>query len=115
MVRYYRKKQNENHNYSKDDLNQALEEVKGGRMTVNKASKLYNIPYPTIYTNLKRTRGAKKSFKGRLTALSRQEEELTNGIATLQKWGFGLSRKEIIELVGQYVRDNNLHTPFTWH
>lgn len=113
MVRCYRKKQNGNPSYTTDDLTKAVEDVTSGRMTIYKASKLYHIPYPTIYTNVKGTRGAKKDFKGRLTALGReQEEELANGIATLEKWGFGLSRKEVIELVAQYVKEHQLRTPF---
>jgi hypothetical protein len=33
-------------------------------------------------------------------------------VKTLAKLGFGLSRKEILELVGQFVRTNKVKTPF---
>nr|CAI5868906.1 unnamed protein product [Callosobruchus analis] len=33
-------------------------------------------------------------------------------IKTLAKWGFGLSRKEILELVGDFVCKNDIKTPF---
>lgn len=30
----------------------------------------------------------------------------------MEKWGFGLSRSEIITLVGDFVTINNIKTPF---
>lgn len=61
---------------------------------------------------MKGTRGKSQS-QGRCTAIPTEEEKmLANGLKTLEKWGWGLSRKEVLELVGCYVRRNNIDTPF---
>ncbi|KAI4466385.1 helix-turn-helix psq domain [Holotrichia oblita] len=99
--------------YNKDDIKVAVRAIKSGRMTIYKASRTYNIPYATIYSHTKGTRGMKKANKGRLTVLTQeQEEELAAGITTLEKWGFGLSKKEVLQMVADFVKENEIKTPF---
>jgi hypothetical protein len=113
MVRHYVKKNTQVPSYSNETLLLALQEIKSGRITLYKASKLYDIPYPTLYTRVKGLRGKICKNKGRPQQLPIEEEtKLANGIKTLEKWGFGLSRKEVLELVGKYVSANNLQTCF---
>lgn len=112
MVRSYKRKGNDP-SYNKDDIKVAVRAIKSGRMTIYKASRTYNIPYATIYSHTKGTRGMKKANKGRLTVLTQeQEEELAAGITTLEKWGFGLSKKEVLQMVADFVKENEIKTPF---
>ncbi|CAB3251132.1 unnamed protein product [Arctia plantaginis] len=113
MVRNYVKKKETGPKYSEDKLNRALEEIQASRLTIHRASTLYGIPFLTLYSRIKGTRGAIKKAKGRRTALAESiENVLATSIKTLAKWGFGLSRKEIFELVGHFVTKNDLQTPF---
>lgn len=113
MVRVYKRKRADQENYSPDDLKTAVREVSQGRMTIYRAVRIYSIPYSTLYCQVKGTRGKIKKAKGRTTALPEVEEKkLVEGLATLEKWGFALTRKELLELVGKYVNLNKLKTPF---
>jgi len=31
----------------------------------------------------------------------------------MEKWGFSVSRKEVLEKIGWYVKENKIPTPFT--
>lgn len=113
MVRTYKRRKADQENYSPDDLKVAVREVSEGRMTIYRAVRLYSIPYSTIYCQVKGTRGRIKRGKGRTTALpTAEEEKLVNRLAILEKWGFALTRKELLELVGKYVNMNKVKTPF---
>lgn len=110
MVRnYIRKNTKTTETYNGAILQQAGGEVKSGTTTVYRASKTYNIPYLTLYTNVKGTREAISKQNGRPTCLSSTEEtKLAEGLKTMEKWGFGLSRQEVLELVGKYVKSNGI-------
>lgn len=113
MVRNYIKKRSEQPKYSTEKLERALDEIRARTLTIHKASVVYNIPFSTLYCRSKGLRGSVKKSKGRSTALSQDvENTLATSVKTLARWGFGLTRKEIMELVGQYVNTNNLSTPF---
>jgi transposase len=112
MVRVYKRKK-EDPSYSLQNLKAAVYDVKVGRMTVFKAAREHNIPYSTIYTHAKGIRGIKSTTKGRPTVLSVDDErKLVLCLKTLEQWGFGLIRKELLEKVGQFVRKNHIDTPF---
>lgn len=84
-----------------------------GRRTIYGASKQFKIPYVTLYSRIKGIRGKKKHNKGRPTNIPITEEmKLANGLRTLEKWGFGLSRKEVFELVGKFINENKIKTNF---
>lgn len=111
MVRNYVKKTTPN--YTKEILTEALAEIEAGRMTVYRASKHYKIPKNTIHDRIRGKSGKKSDSRGRNTVLSHENEKrLADGILTLEKYGFGLSRKEMLLLVGQFVKKNGLITPF---
>lgn len=114
MVRTYIKKPNAaDPKYTKEDLTSAINEVNKGQSTIYGASKRYKIPYVTLHSRIKGIRGKKKENKGRPTSIPIAEElKLANGLKTLEKWGFGLSRKEVFEVVGKFVRENNIKTNF---
>lgn len=112
MVRHYVRKSNRS-NYSSQKLEEAINDVRSGRKNAYNASKKYGIPLSTLLDRLKGRRGAKSKSLGRSTALSKRDEmRLASGLLTMEKYGFGLSRKEVLELTGQYVQTNKIKNPF---
>ncbi|XP_072395036.1 uncharacterized protein [Diabrotica undecimpunctata] len=113
MVRCYKRKTSNEGKYSAADLNAAMSDVLAGRTSIYKAAKLYKIPYVTLYSRVKGRRGAVKATKGRPTSISSADEvRLANGLKTMEKWGYGLSRKEVLEIVGNFVKTNHIETNF---
>lgn len=114
MVRtYIKKRTSADIKYTREDLHLAENDVVTGRKTIYGACKQYNIPYVTLYSRVKGIRGKKKQYKGRPTNIPFDEEvKLANGLKTLEKWGFGLSRKEVFQVVGRFVADNQIKTSF---
>ncbi|KAH1016019.1 hypothetical protein HUJ04_007306 [Dendroctonus ponderosae] len=87
---------------------QAVEEIKAGRINAYQASKKYSIPYPKIKSHLKGRRGIKSKSFGRSTAIPIEyEKRLVEGLLKMEKYGFGLSRKEVQQLVGQFTSENS--------
>ncbi len=108
MPRKYVKKQPHSP-YSEAKLQLALTAIKNERLSIPTAASRYGIPYQTLYARVTGRRGKVKTGRGRGTALSQEvEEELANGLRVMEKWGFGLSRAEILELVQVYVMKNEL-------
>nr|XP_026494170.1 uncharacterized protein LOC113399291 [Vanessa tameamea] len=98
--------------YSKEKLREAVQEVESGRMSGYKASKIYQIPRMTVMDHVNKRR-TKSTTLGRNTALSAENEfRLATNLHFMEKYGFGLSRKEVLQLVGDYINKNNLVTPF---
>ncbi|KAB0793820.1 hypothetical protein PPYR_13440 [Photinus pyralis] len=99
--------------YTKEDLESAVQAVKNGELTMYRAAKTYKIPKATIYKRVKGLRGVKSSSLGRAPALPHDvEEKIASGIKIMEKWGFGLSKKEVLETIGRYINANNIKTPF---
>lgn len=100
----------------KEDLENALQSIRNGELSYKRASRLFRIPRSTLIARLKgwKNRAATKGSKpGRSTDLSAEiEADLANNLNTLNKWGFGLARKEILSLVGTYVKENKIATRF---
>ncbi|KAK9679574.1 hypothetical protein QE152_g39892 [Popillia japonica] len=113
MVITYKRTSERAKAYMQDQLLEAANEVKIGRRTVSQARKIYNIPLNTLIDHIKGRRGKLSSTFGRPTSLSIQDEtELAEYLSKLEKYGFGLSRKEVMDLVGEYVKSNKIKTPF---
>lgn len=113
MGRTYVRKSDRATSYTKQDLKSAIEEVKSGRITAYKASQKYKIPKMTLSYHIRGLRGKKSSTLGRSTVLPLEVElQLVEGITTMEKWGWGLSRVEVLRIVGDYVVRNKLKTPF---
>lgn len=113
MVRNYKRKTTRGSKYTKDDLQAALGEIAAGRLTEYAASKRFKIPTSTISNHRRGIRGAHSNSQGRSTAIPLvAETKLAECLKCMEKWGFGLTRKEVMDLVGQYVDRNHLVTVF---
>lgn len=111
MVSNYKRK-TERGSYSKEKLKEAAEAVRNGSLSGYKASQLFNIPRMTIMDCVNQRR-IKSNTLGRNTALGTEAETmLANGLKLMEKHGFGLSRKELLETVGEYVQKNKIATNF---
>lgn len=99
--------------YSKEVLDRAINAVRSQQMTLYRASKLFEIPKATLFKHLKGQRGVKSRTYGRPTAIPYEEEKkMSEYIKLMEKWGFGLSKKEVLSLIGKYINENNIQTPF---
>ncbi|KAK9679780.1 hypothetical protein QE152_g39723 [Popillia japonica] len=96
-------KSNRGAEYSKETHTIVVELVKGGSLTSYRASKIYKIPKNTLTDDVKGRRDKLSSSCGRRTDFTPEEEtSVTDCIRCLEKWGFGLTRKELQD-------DNSLH------
>lgn len=113
MVRNYKRKTNRSTTYTKDQLREATEDVKSGRRTSYQASIFYKIPRMTIMDRVKHRHGFKSSTLGKATTFPEvMELKIAANLRVMEKYGFGLSRKEVIQLVGDFVKTNNIKTSF---
>lgn len=113
MVRNYVRKTQRASGYTEEQLENALNDIRNGNITLHRASQTYGIPKTTLFNRLTGKRGVKSQSLGRPLALGRDiEEQLAVGLKTLERWGFGLSRSEILHMIAEYVTQNNSKTPF---
>lgn len=112
MVRQYVRKK-DGPDWSKQELEQAVEMVKSNKMSGYEATKHFNIPRTTIMDHVNGRRGQKSISLGRPTVLRLEvEETLAECLHIMERNGFGLSRKEVIELVAEYIKNNDIKNPF---
>lgn len=113
MPRNYTRKSQRGATYTPEQLLAAVESVRNKRLSLRRASLVYKIPKTTILDHVTGRRGTKsKSFGRDLDIPYDEEQKIAEGIRVMEKGGFGLSRLEVIEKVGEYVKKNKLKTRF---
>lgn len=113
MVRNYKRKTSRAENYTQEELRTAVEAVKSGRQTIVQAATQFQIPKPTLVDHVKNRRGAKSTTQGRPTALSPEDENrLASLIKIMEKCGYGLTKKNVLQLVHKYIVENKIQNPF---
>lgn len=113
MVRNYVRTTNRAATYTREQLLEAVDKVKNGELTAYRAAIAYQIPRPTIVARVYEKYGLKSKSLGRNTAIPEEtENKLAENLHVMEKYGFGLTRTEIMEVVGDYVTKNNIETPF---
>lgn len=106
MPHTYLKKKNKT--YTSQDLATATQKVRNGELTAYAVAQKYNIPMTTLHDQVK-TKDTLRQNAGRPIVLPLEDEKkLASTIIVMEKWGFGLSRSEILEIVAEYVRVNNI-------
>lgn len=112
MVRNYVRKTNKA-DYPRETLEEALEDIKSGRQNPYAASKKYRIPISTIMDHIKGRHGKKSKTLGRSTAIPLKEEKrCADALLKMQKYGFELSKNEVLYLVADFVKTNEIKTSF---
>lgn len=110
------RKKSKRRTYSEDDMKKAIAAAKMQNYSVKKAAITFKVPRSTLILRLKGWKNRKPSINksaGRQVDLSPEvETNLACKIKTMANWGFGLSRKEILLMVGSYVKNNNIKTRF---
>ncbi|CAG5053801.1 unnamed protein product [Parnassius apollo] len=113
MVRSYQRKTTPT--YDLETLRKAVDEVKTDKINSYQAAKKYNIPRMTICIcdRVNNKKGMVKESRGPPTVIDRENElKLANGLRVMEKYGFGLTSKETLDLVAVHVSENNYKTPF---
>lgn len=97
--------------YTEEDLANAISEVNENGSSMYAAAKKYQIPTTTLYDKIKGNFNT--NVVGRPVAIPLElESQLANAIRILEKWGFGLSREEVLNVVADFVKCNKMITPF---
>ncbi|XP_049776849.1 uncharacterized protein LOC126172509 [Schistocerca cancellata] len=95
--------------YSKEDISSAIKEVKDGASLRQVALK-YKMDKMFLH---RRVHGTHSGVQGRKTDLTAdQETTLSNHLKTLAKWGFPITRSELLLVVQGFVGQNGLTTRF---
>ena len=91
--------------YTEETLQKCLEAVRSGSLSINSATKEYNIPRGTIQNKLKNIHS--KSV-GRPTVFRKREEELfALRVKTMCNWGFPLDKLDLRMIVNAYLTKQN--------
>ncbi|CAG4975827.1 unnamed protein product [Colias eurytheme] len=97
LVRNYKRKTADSYDY--ETLMKAVNEVKAGKLNAYEAARKHGIPRTTIADRAKNKRGVVKNNRGPPTTLNREFElRLANGLRVMEKYGFGLTSKETLDL-----------------
>lgn len=112
MVRVNIKK-GQDPSYSAENLKTALRSIHLGHYTIRSAAKRYHIPFSILqklYEALVDQRAHLEIDPSHNLQL--MNKTLVEVITTMEKWGWGLSRKYILELEEKCVKTSKIKTPF---
>lgn len=99
--------------YSQEDLQAAIEKVRSNELSNYAASQMYGIPKSTLNDRVRNKSGVISQTLGRPPAIPLAfESELASCLRTLEKWGWGLSREEVLEITEEFINKNKLKTLF---
>ncbi|XP_049878885.1 uncharacterized protein LOC126375862 [Pectinophora gossypiella] len=99
--------------YTKEDLETAVNKVRNKELTNYAASQIYGIPTSTLHDRVRGRTGILSHTLGRPPAIPMEmEARLANCLRILEKWGWGLSKEEVLDLTSSFIKQNGLQTPF---
>lgn len=108
MGRKYKKRPGKRNyqNYSLDTLQNAVEEVKNGKISLRKAAIKYGVPRQTIKNSVNNGILYKT---GGVTALSKEIElELVEILKIAADWGYPLEQSDLRQMVKKFLDENNV-------
>lgn len=88
-------------NYNLIYLENALKDVKAGKLSMRKASEQYGVPYSTLNEHYHEKH--KLKYGGQTILSAEEEKYLSNGIQKCGEWGYPLTRWDIRLLVQNYL------------
>ncbi|KAJ0179204.1 hypothetical protein K1T71_002884 [Dendrolimus kikuchii] len=99
--------------YTKESLQLAMQRIINKELSYAAASKIYGIPTSTLSDRILKKTGIVSNSLGRPTAIPVVlEAKLANCLRTLEKWGWGLSREEVLDVTQDFIKRNKIQTPF---
>lgn len=99
--------------YSHQNMLDAVAAVKEGKMGYKKACKAFGVTRSALQKRVQGKVSLESHGAGHPTVLSSEtEKELVECLKIMGKWGIGLIRDELLDIVGQYVNSLRLETPF---
>uniref|UniRef100_A0A1Y1KPP3 HTH psq-type domain-containing protein n=1 Tax=Photinus pyralis TaxID=7054 RepID=A0A1Y1KPP3_PHOPY len=88
-------------NFSNEQLEKAIDEVKSGKLSIRNASEKFSIPKSTIARKVKQKN---MNDPGHPTALTQKDENIiVEKIIQAGKWGFPFSRLDIQRIVKAHL------------
>lgn len=113
MPRNYKKKR-EGPSYSTEDCAHAVEDVINRNKTYREAENYYGVPKAVIYNRISGRKTAMNVTRpGRSQVLSPEiENEIAECLIVRSKMGLPCDKAELRQLVGEYVKNKALKTPF---
>lgn len=112
MARSYKKKKL-NPSYSIETLKEAVKKVKNKELSQRAAAEKYGIPKSVIQLRTSGKVSADQQGPGRPKVLTNEEEEhIVECILARAQAGYPCDRMELLDLVGEYVRANNIKNNF---
>lgn len=113
MPRKYSRISSRATSYTKESLQLAMQRINNKELTYAAASKLYGIPTSTLSDRILKKTGIVSDTLGRPTSIPvALEAKLANCLRTLEKWGWGLSREEVLDVTQEFIKRNKIQTPF---
>lgn len=113
MGKPYVRKTERSNSYKSLQLQEAVIKVNSGEMTIRAASRFYKIPRATIFDYKNGRRHTSSGGGGRRSDLGIETEcHLADCLKVMSRCGFGLSRKDVLRCVGEYVELKNIKTRF---
>lgn len=98
-----------------EELSKVVSQIKTNQISLRKGAESLGV---SVYFLNQRVKGIVpiEGFvdrRGLATILKRETElQLADYLKTLTKWGYGLTRVEVLHLVGDFCKINNIKTPF---
>lgn len=113
MPRNYIRKTTRAMSYTQEDLEIAEQKIKDKKLTYAAASQEYGIPTSTLSDRVLNKARKISNTLGRATAIPKEHENrLVNSLRVLEKWGWGLSREEVLDITQDFINKNGLNVPF---
>ena len=98
--------------YSKENLQSAISACQDNGLKVREAAKLFGVPRSTLHDHVKGKYAAIGA--GAPTVLElKDEQEIVIACQVLAEMGFGMTKQLVETVVADYIRENNISTPFT--
>jgi len=105
--------------WTNDNMAKAVEEFRNGSLSLRKAADKYAVPKSTLELKAKGWKGRPSTFdsesgKGgrRKTIPQMEEEKLATYLKVMSKWGFGLGKNEVLDVVQEFVQKNGIKNVF---
>lgn len=109
MVNTYKRK-SQRGSWSSETLAKAMVEAK--ESSIRQASLKYGIPYGTLHRHLLSNSSEKKLGRFRPVFTPDEEKQLTEYIRRVDSLFYGLTRKEFMQIAGQFAKAKNKETRF---